>query len=156
MNFSSDELIEKTKLIEKSPTTINKISSFSESCMNKSSSLDNYLVVNKIEKYEDNDIDLERYIINICENVNLGLYENDLVLYNSNFNNNHNFAIFCLKNRLKQKLDSNHMITPLKIVFNSFEEKMLVQKDLNEIKQLYMNYIYFPFNLNLTQLIKNN
>jgi hypothetical protein len=156
MNLSSDELIEKTKFIEKSPTTINKISSFAQTQLNKSPSLDIYLIANKSEKDEEKEINLEDYILNICETSNLNLYIEDLEIFNPNFNNNNNFAIFSLKNKLKKKLDSNHMITPLKNVFSSFEVKMLVQKDLSEIRELYMNYIYFPFNLNLTQLIKNN
>jgi hypothetical protein len=141
-------------LIERSPTILEK----NYYSSNKSPTLDNYLIPDKtppkIDKSDDENFNIENSIQQISEKVKLN--ENNLQLLDRNFNGNNLFAVFQLKNKLKDKYDCNYMITPLKQEFNNYIEKMQVQKDLSDIRKVYINYIYFPFNYKLTEFIKDN
>jgi len=102
-----------------------------------------------------------------CENenhINVEDYYNDdnLLLIDSDFKNRKHFAVFILIGELKNiygdSINITYMITPIK---NSFEdgiyEKLEVQKDLDDIRSSkYSNFIYFPFNLKLIELIKSS
>ncbi len=160
VDLLADELIDKTSFVEKSPTVLEKkyYSSSSPNLLKKSPKLDNYLIPNKtptsdINKSDDDNFNIENSIQQIAEKVKLN--EKNLQLLDRCFNGNNLFAIFELKNKLKAKYDCNYMITPLKPEFN-YIEKMQVQKDLDDIRKLYINNIYFPFNYKLTEFIKDN
>jgi hypothetical protein len=163
IDILADELIDKTLLIEKSPTALEKKShsSSSPNLLNKSPGLDNYLIPDKTPPKEDfnksdddENFNIENSIQQIAEKIKLN--EKNLELLDRSFNGNNLFAVFLLKNKLKAKYDCNYMITPLKQEFNNYIEKMQVQKDLNDIRKLYINYIYFPFNYKLTEFLKDN
>jgi hypothetical protein len=111
--------------------------------------------------------DLNNNQVMECENenqINVEDYYNDdnLLLIDSDFKNRNHFAVYILLGELKKIYgDSNnitYMITPIK---NSFEdgiyEKLEVQKDLDDIRSSkYSNFIYFPYNLKLIELIKSS
>jgi hypothetical protein len=116
----------------------------------------------EIEPYENED----SYIpMEVEEEINIEDFynEDNLLLIDGNFQNRNHFAIFILTNKLRQIYFNKgfgndnsllYMITPLFKNTNDYYEQLEIQKDLTEIKNsAYNNFIYFPYNLVLINLL---
>jgi hypothetical protein len=70
---------------------------------------------------------------------------------------NGKFAIFRINSQyLVEQYKCDIMITPLKPKFSNFKEKREVDLTLNEIRGIYTNFVYFPYDDKLIYLLKDN
>jgi hypothetical protein len=143
-NLLNDDLIDLTAGNDKSPSEIDE---------QKSPTLSSYLKGEKPEEEEvkesDENFDIEDSLRSLGNS-------NDFTLLDPDFNSTNNLAVFRINNQLLiNKYECNIMITPLKQLF-TFKEKMEVNEDLIGLKQVYINFVYFPYDVKLIQLLRDN
>ena len=147
---------------------------------NRSPTLDSYLLPSandnnfdyaQINAYSPKKLDMNKELEKF-ENLNLvrdeeeeqdefslekNLNQDNLILVNQNFNENSNFAIFLLTNKLKKhfctfKDQCYYLITPLNCG-NSITKKIKIQEDLDNLRDsVYKDFVYTPFNQNLLNI----
>jgi hypothetical protein len=150
----NEELIENTPGIDKSPCNNDK----RYSTPKKSPTLSSYLKPSQSRSDEVNNkssSDEENFNIENSLRVIGFSIDSEYLIIDANFKERNNVAIFKFNNKaLVEKYGCEIMITPLKAKFNSFKEKMAVNTDLDEIRQVYVNFVYFPYDFNLLELLK--
>ena len=181
LNESSPLNIKKEKTENKSPLFFNKSPTLDNYLLPTEDNLNKSNIIKNLQLDEcslntsltdKSNFNIEEALTNLNQTKDLNndsldnntdnLYSDDnLLLVDPNFRNRNNFAIFILINKLNKAYNNStsgfsYMITPLKKNFDLFE-KQIVQIDLDEIKEgEYKNFIYFPFNTKLIDIINDN
>jgi hypothetical protein len=81
----------------------------------------------------------------------------EFTILEKDFNSNGHIAIFRINSKsLIEKYECDIMITPLKSIFITFKEKRGVNVDLHDLRRIYVNFVYFPYDFKLIQMLKDN
>jgi hypothetical protein len=151
--MNDDDLIELTPTPDKSPSDLDKKKQYTT----KSPTLDIYLRSDKLDDEEQVKSSDEETNFNLEKSLMRIKAMEDFTLITNNFNGNGKFAIFKINNKeLIEEYECDVMITPLLPKFESFKEKMEVNSDLAQIREMYMYFVYFPYDFKLKQFFKHN